>query len=425
MPFCSASRPTHSSTRATGRDRHLPARAPGLGQRVEPVVDDLDLRLRQPDALDAEVAQRVGDRDHACRAPGERTLDVAERPEPEPVVVVLRRDERDARPRRARRRRLRGRGACGRGRAGAAGARGAACHASAGSRSRGQGSRTCSAVELAVEGLGVARRIVETHEHRLDSPLRERREQRQEVPLGAADPADAVDVDDSHATRTRLRLHVETLPELEHHQAPEPVAVVGPAGDVLVQQPLEHGGPELAALPHPLVEEHLGGEPAQPAPEPVADRDAEARLPTARDLGWQRVGERLPERLLAAEAASLQPVGERDAELEHLVVEERRAELERVRHRGDVGLQQQVAGKVGLHVEALQPGHAAARRRAEEAPGGNGVGHELRLPQLGTQRRREHLHQPAVPGLRRRRRHFEQPPGAVRPRPRLGSSRPP
>ena len=70
---------------------------------------------------------------------------------------------------------------------------------------------------------------------------------------------------------------------------------------------------------------------------------------------------------LPSAARDLQRVRQRDAELEHLVVEERRAQLERVRHRRDVGLQQQVAGEVGADVEPLQPGDARSRR-AERAP---------------------------------------------------------
>ena len=59
-------------------------------------------------------------------------------------------------------------------------------------------------------------------------------------------------------------------------QAPEAVAVVAAARGVLVEQPLHLGRAQLAALPHALVQQHVGGEPAQLAAEPVGERDAEA-----------------------------------------------------------------------------------------------------------------------------------------------------
>ena len=57
-------------------------------------MDRRQLLRRQPDPLDVEAAQRLGDADHPRRSAGERPLDVAERAGAERVVVVLRRDER-------------------------------------------------------------------------------------------------------------------------------------------------------------------------------------------------------------------------------------------------------------------------------------------------------------------------------------------
>jgi hypothetical protein len=53
-------------------------------------------------------------------------------------------------------------------------------------------------VELAVERLRVARRVVQPDEERLDSVRAQSGEQGEQVPLGPADPADAMDVDDPH-----------------------------------------------------------------------------------------------------------------------------------------------------------------------------------------------------------------------------------
>ena len=55
---------------------------------------------------------------------------------------------------------------------------------------------------------------------------------------------------------------------------------------------------------------------AQVLAEPARDRDAEARLAARRDERRERVRERAAERDLAAATVDLQPVGERDAELE-------------------------------------------------------------------------------------------------------------
>ena len=63
--------------------------------------------------------------------------------------------------------------------------------------------RTAGTVERAVEVGRIPRGIVEPDEHGVDAALRERRQQREQMPLGAADPAHAVDVDDSHRVRTR------------------------------------------------------------------------------------------------------------------------------------------------------------------------------------------------------------------------------
>ena len=54
-----------------------------------------------------------------------------------------------------------------------------------------------------VEVVGAPRWIVEADEHGLDAALGERGQEREQVSLGAADTADAVDVDDLHRARNR------------------------------------------------------------------------------------------------------------------------------------------------------------------------------------------------------------------------------
>src|SRR5207248_3167069 len=99
------------------------------------------------------------------------------------------------------------------------------------------------------------------------------------------------------------RVDVRSLPQLEHQQAPEPVPVIGPALDVLAEQPFDRFGTELPAGQGPGVEQHVVREAPQLTAEPARERDAEAGLAPAGDLGRELYGECPSERLLAASAA--------------------------------------------------------------------------------------------------------------------------
>src|SRR5207247_3428195 len=140
-------------------------------------------------------------------------------------------------------------------------------------------------------------------------------------------------------------------PQLEHQQTPEPVRVVGAALGVLTEQAFDGARAQLSSASG-LVEQEVACELTELAAKPAGDRDAEAGLPPSGDLRWQVAREGSPKRFLTSPAS--QRLGEGDPELEHLVVEERRAELERMGHRGDVCLQQQIPGQVRLDVELLQ-----------------------------------------------------------------------
>jgi hypothetical protein len=50
------------------------------------------------------------------------------------------------------------------------------------------------------------------------------------------------------------------LPQLEHDERPEPVAVIGPLRRVLVEQPLERAGAEPAARARVAAEQELSCE---------------------------------------------------------------------------------------------------------------------------------------------------------------------
>ena len=184
--------------------------------------------------------------------------------------------------------------------------------------------------------------------------------------------------------------------------------VRAPSG-VLVEQPLDRVGTEPAARARPVAEQHVARERPQLAAEPVRRAEApKPAFPRAATVVGKLVGERAPQRDLALAAALLQAIGQREPELDDAMVEERRAQLERVRHRRDVGLRQQIAGQVRAQVERLQAGDAAGRGGAEQKPGRRERADLCACvvgPELCALLEREHLHQPPVAlGSRARRR---------------------
>ena len=162
-------------------------------------MHDLDLPGRQPDAVDAEAPHRLADRDHARRPPRQRPLGEAERPGAERVRVVLRRDEPHARRERAVHVRVHEMGVdevtC-RSERSVRASRNASARIEVARRAN----RSYGTVELAVEGVEHTRRVVEPDERHVDPAFGQRRQQREQVPLGPADAPDPVDVDDFHGT---------------------------------------------------------------------------------------------------------------------------------------------------------------------------------------------------------------------------------
>ena len=160
-------------------------------------MDDHELLRRQPDLLAVEACERIGDADHPRRAPRQQPLGDPERTGPERVVVVLGRDER--RP------------------AGAESTEDVRVHevrvdeigpvppqvAHEPCRRVGARERHAATLELVVERVRV--RQVEPGEGDLDAALGERGQERQQMPLGAADPRDPVGMHDPHRRRRSQR----------------------------------------------------------------------------------------------------------------------------------------------------------------------------------------------------------------------------
>jgi hypothetical protein len=172
-------------------------RPPGCGRLVQPVGDDNELLRREPNPLDVEPAERLGDADHARRSVGDRPLDEPEGACPERVVVVLRRDE-GASPADERAEPV------GVDEVRVQNIRPADRAPESPSRANPR-VRHLAPVELVVERLRIpADQIVQPDEARVDAERAQRRQQRQQVALGAADPAHLVDVNDLHHVRNRV-----------------------------------------------------------------------------------------------------------------------------------------------------------------------------------------------------------------------------
>ena len=164
--------------------------------------------------------------------------------------------------------------------------------------------------------------------------------------------------------------------------------MVGAALGVLAQEPLELAAAEEAAVG--AAEQQLGCRPRELAPEPGIEWDAEARLRT-RVRPRRQIGREGPRegRLARGERRR-----QRQAELDDVVVEQRRAELERDGHRGDVALRQEVAREVGLDVDDAEVGVVRQQRLGR-------LGARLVGPEGAAELEREDLDEPRVASGRR------------------------
>ena len=127
------------------------------------------------------------------------------------------------------------------------------------------------------------------------------------------------------------------------------------AGDVAVDQRAHRLGPEEALPPQRLRAQRLAGERLELAAQPGRGRDREAALLAAHDPAGDERRDRLAQQHLLAQAAHAVAGRQREREVRHHRVEERHASLERMRHRGAVGLHQQVVHEVDRPVDVLQP----------------------------------------------------------------------
>ena len=103
---------------------------------------------------------------------------------------------------------------------------------------------------------------------------------------------------------------------------------------------------------------------AQGAAEPIGQRHAEAHLRAVEKRRRQTVAHRIEQNPLALAAGDLPGVRDGGGQFGQLVIEQRAAHFERIRHRHAVHLDQHVAGQVGGGFEVHHLGETCRRRRA-------------------------------------------------------------
>ena len=148
-------------------------------------------------------------------------------------------------------------------------------------------------------------------------------------------------------------------------------------------QPLDVGRVEDSAPAAPLGEQQLAHEAPEPAPEPVPERHREAVLRPVDDRVRQDPPHGLLEHVLRRAAAQVELRRDRRRELDQLVIEQRHASLDRVRHAHPVDLGEDVQRQVAFEVQVLQ--------RREPPSVGRGQVLGFRAPRIVLREQREHV----------------------------------
>src|SRR2546430_6340473 len=128
------------------------------------------------------------------------------------------------------------------------------------------------------------------------------------------------------------------------------MAVVDSA-EVLIDERSDRVWPEVSTVERRAREHEVAQERTEVLPKPPPDGDAESLLPTGQVLGRKRVGECLSKDPFAARASDHQGGRKLQRVLEEAAVQKGRTNLERIRHRGDVDLHEEVVREVELIVE--------------------------------------------------------------------------
>ena len=205
------------------------------------------------------------------------------------------------------------------------------------------------------------------------------------------------------------------VPEREREQPPQLTRQVLPPGDVRVQDARD----DLRAE-EPLPREHrlrqrLPRKGLELAAQPRGRGDREAALASVHDPARQQRLDRTPQQDLLPEPLHLRPLGQREREPRDERVEVGHTRLERVGHRGPVGLHEQVVDEIDAEVDVLETREQLRPLRLPEARAVQIDRVERALPpgQLGPRVCREDLLPRVMPLERRQLSRPHEPLGAV------------
>src|SRR5215472_5719660 len=144
---------------------------------------------------------------------------------------------------------------------------------------------------------------------------------------------------------------VRRWPTLRHREqnveSPELFAVVMPAGEVLIEQPLERIALEPIRDRVRGRQQNIAAPLAKERADQSADRHGKAVLLAIDDSRGQIAARQALQNVFSGSAAQLQPRRQRACVFGKVAVEKRRADFEAVKHRGSVGLRQNVIGEIG------------------------------------------------------------------------------
>ena len=129
--------------------------------------------------------------------------------------------------------------------------------------------------------------------------------------------------------------------------------MIADAGFVLFDNLLDHVRVEPPGIGNLAFQERVAHTLAQGAPEPAGQRNREAHLGAIQDIGGQHGLHAFLQQELALALAHLEVRGEGRQPFHQLVIHQRFADFERVRHACPVDLGVDVADEIGVRVDVL------------------------------------------------------------------------
>src|SRR5690349_972307 len=132
--------------------------------------------------------------------------------------------------------------------------------------------------------------------------------------------------------RDRASVDVLPVPEFEDDERPEPERMLTSSGHVLVDDARDERRVEVAALSCAAGQKDVGKQLAYAAAEPAAERYFEAAFAPVQDVARQQRRRRLLQDVLPPAVTDLQVGRQLRGKVDDLVVEERHARFDRMRH---------------------------------------------------------------------------------------------